>query len=585
MASLRNFDFPVISMFSGAGGLDTGFVQAGFTPVLAIDANRAACQTYRTNHPAVQVIKADLSLVKPEYVLDRLNELPEEVRPVGIIGGPPCEAFSNSNGHKRPDDPRADLTEHYARLIAGLNRELDLDFFVFENVTGLRNQHATLFKSFKKLFAAAGFWIYEGELDAHLFGVPQIRKRILIVGLNAKKYPRIDFEFPSKNGSQPRTVRDAIEGLPAPIYFRPGLSAAQIPFHPNHWCMTPRSVRFFNESLEEGQIVGRPFRVLNWDEPSWTVAYGHREVHVHPTGKRRLSVYEAMRLQGFPRHYQLEGTLSEQISLVSDAVPPPLARALAEKIRIVITDKSKRIRGARDKAHEIFWTSKEADIRLTGWSFFSSFFVKYARSHQRKLPWRKRNVTPFQLLIAELLLKQTKAADVAQVWPILLKAYPTPRKLSNAPLRKLRALLHTLGFQRQRAVTLKRMAGSLQTHFNGEVPSRIDKLLDLPGVGLYTAAAVACFAFHKRVPIVDVNILRVLSRIAGTRCPSDIRRAKKIWALAWKILPRQAIEQHNYGMLDFASQICTRSPNCLNCPLLLQCQYGQQFYGNSSSHA
>jgi DNA (cytosine-5)-methyltransferase 1 len=585
MASLRNFDFPVISMFSGAGGLDTGFVQAGFTPVLAIDANGAACQTYRTNHPTVQVIRTDLSHVNPQYVIDRLKELPEKVRPIGIIGGPPCEAFSNSNGHKRSDDPRAKLSEHYARLLTGLNRELDLDFFVFENVTGLKNQHAALFSSFKRLFTAAGFWIYEEELDARLFGVPQIRKRVLIVGLNAKKYQRIDFEFPTKNGSQLRTVRDAIEGLPAPVYFRPGLSADQIPFHPNHWCMTPRSPRFFNESLEEGEIVGRPFRVLNWDEPSWTVAYGHREVHVHPTGKRRLSVYEAMRLQGFPRHYQLEGTLSDQISLVSDAVPPPLARALAEKIRIVITDKSNRTRRVQDKTHEILWTSKEADIRPAGWRFFSSFFVKYARSHPRKLPWRKRNVTPFQLLVAELLLKQTKAGDVAQVWPILLNAYPTPRKLSKAPLKKLRALLYSLGFQRQRAFTLKRMAGSLQTHFNGEIPSRIDKLLELPGVGLYTAAAVACFAFHKRVPIVDVNVLRVLSRIAGTRGPRDIRRAKKIWALAWKILPREAIEQHNYGILDFASQICTRNPNCLNCPLLSRCHYGRRLYRSSSSHA
>jgi DNA (cytosine-5)-methyltransferase 1 len=73
--------------------------------------------------------------------------------------------------------------------------------------------------------------------------------------------------------------------------------------------------------------------VLDWDSASRTVAYGHREVHVHPSGKRRLSVYEAMLLQGFPQNYRLFGNLSQQITLVSDAVPPPVGRALAERIR------------------------------------------------------------------------------------------------------------------------------------------------------------------------------------------------------------------------------------------------------------
>jgi DNA (cytosine-5)-methyltransferase 1 len=96
--------------------------------------------------------------------------------------------------------------------------------------------------------------------------------------------------------------------------------------------MVPRSDRFFDGSLKEGDLKGRPFRVLKWDAPSWTVAYGHREVHVHPSATRRLSVFEAMLLQGFPRGYELCGTLSDQIRLVSDAVPPPVAEALANSI-------------------------------------------------------------------------------------------------------------------------------------------------------------------------------------------------------------------------------------------------------------
>ena len=106
-----------------------------------------------------------------------------------------------------------------------------------------------------------------------------------------------------------------------------------IPVHPNHWCMTPKSRRFFDGSLLEGYSSHRSFKTLAWDEPSITVSYGHREVHVHPSGKRRLSVFEAMRLQGFPDDYVLDGTLSAQIDQVSEAVPPPLAEVVAMSIK------------------------------------------------------------------------------------------------------------------------------------------------------------------------------------------------------------------------------------------------------------
>ena len=79
--------------------------------------------------------------------------------------------------------------------------------------------------------------------------------------------------------------------------------------------------------------MGRSFRVLSWNEPSWTVAYGHREVHVHPNGNRRLSIYEAMLLQSFPKSYKLTGNISNQVRLISEAVPPKLAFCIAKSIR------------------------------------------------------------------------------------------------------------------------------------------------------------------------------------------------------------------------------------------------------------
>jgi DNA (cytosine-5)-methyltransferase 1 len=122
--------------------------------------------------------------------------------------------------------------------------------------------------------------------------------------------------------------------LPEPVHFSKGLTREDIPFHPNHWCMKPKSDKFTTGRMIPGEIMGRSFRVLPWDQPSYTVAYGHREVHVHPSGKRRLSVYEAMRLQGFPEKYELIGTLSDQIRIVSEAVAPPVARAIAEQLKL-----------------------------------------------------------------------------------------------------------------------------------------------------------------------------------------------------------------------------------------------------------
>lgn len=324
---------PVISLFSGSGGLDLGFCNAGFTPVLAIDASSAACLTYEHNHPGTRVLRRDLSALPKNYVLERLSELAGGVKPIGVVGGPPCQAFSQGNGFKRDDDPRAMLSKSYASILRELNNAFDLDFFVFENVLGLKHKrHDEQFKLFKRLFAGAGFRIFESELNAYDFGVAQVRKRLFIVGLNRSRFSDVEFKFPAPKNRQRKTVRDVIGKLPRPLFFNKRNGAATIPFHPNHWCMVPRSNRFFDGSLEEGELLGRPFRVLRWDEPSWTVAYGHREVHVHPSTKRRLSVYEAMRLQGFPKDYELCGTLSDQIRLVSDAVPPPLAEAIATSI-------------------------------------------------------------------------------------------------------------------------------------------------------------------------------------------------------------------------------------------------------------
>lgn len=321
---------PVLSLFSGVGGLDLGFARAGFTPRLAIDLDPAAVATYRRNHPHARVEQLSISDLTGEALL-QLWQAASPEPPVGVLGAPPCQPFSVGNRNIRLDDVRRATPAQYARLLATVNQEYPIHFFVFENVTGLLTPlHRPDYERFWSLFEEAGFRLFEGVLEALHFGLPQRRARLLIVGLNAGLYPATNFQFPDPPllAEQPR-VRTVIADLPEPVLYRRGLSSSDIPFHPNHWTMFPYSPKFRDPNQRLNWHRGRSFRVLRWDAPSWTVAYGHREVHIHPEGHRRLSVFEAMRLQGFPDSYVLEGTLSDQFRLVGDAVPPPVAAALA----------------------------------------------------------------------------------------------------------------------------------------------------------------------------------------------------------------------------------------------------------------
>jgi DNA (cytosine-5)-methyltransferase 1 len=331
MAQPDNTRPALISLFCGPGGFDQGFKDVGFMTRLAYDVDDACVKTHRHNHPEAWAQIVDLSSIQVKDIIEEWCRRSPNKAPLGVIGGPPCQSFSVSNVFQTDDDPRHHLPEHYARILGGLNAAFGIDFFVFENVPGLvTRKHAEKFARFKDLFREAGFEVFEGSLDAQNFGVAQERRRVFIVGINRTKFDGFQFAFPRSEDTEPLTVEHTIGNLPDPVYFARGVEGGKP--HINHWCMAPKSDKFTNGDMTPGVIMGRSFRVLAWDRPSYTVAYGHREVHVHPSGKRRLSVYEAMLLQGFPPDYELKGTLSDQIRLVSEAVAPPVARALAEAL-------------------------------------------------------------------------------------------------------------------------------------------------------------------------------------------------------------------------------------------------------------
>lgn len=330
----------LLSVFCGAGGLDLGFEEAGFDVKLAFDIRPDAIVSHNANRAGRA--KSAFCVDVRSLTLKRLDELAGGTfKPIGIIGGPPCQSFSQANRSPVDDDPRHELPFVYANLIDRLNKRSPLQFFVLENVVTLREDpHVEHYEKLKRKLAKIGFHVHEEILNSSDYGVPQNRERLVLVGLNKKLYTKDSWTRPAKVDLpvEQLTVRHAFRGLPEPTHFRQKLVANEIAFHPNHWCMAPKSKKFTTAgALVEGQRGNRSFKTLSWDQPSVTVAYGNREVHIHPDCKRRLSVLEAMRLQGFPDTYELKGTLSSQITQVSEAVPPPMAKAVALGLKRVMT--------------------------------------------------------------------------------------------------------------------------------------------------------------------------------------------------------------------------------------------------------
>ena len=204
----------------------------------------------------------------------------------------------------------------------------------------------------------------------------------------------------------------------------------------------------------------------------------------------------------------------------------------------------------------------------------TGFFANWFKVRGRSFPWREEGVSPFGILLAEVLLKQTRAEMVATVWPALLRKYPSAVDLESANPEVLLQQISCLGFGRQRTTALRQLSAAIDEARG--LPSEPSELLDLPHVGVYSAHAVACFAFGRRVPIVDLSIVRVLSRLAGLEPASDIRRAPGVWEIARSLLPDKDVKEHNYGLLDFAADTCrAKSPRCDECPVAPSCAHAR----------
>lgn len=201
--------------------------------------------------------------------------------------------------------------------------------------------------------------------------------------------------------------------------------------------------------------------------------------------------------------------------------------------------------------------------------------LSWFEENERSFPWR-RTTNPFRVLIAEKFLQQTAATPaVIAAYKQTVRLFPTPAALALAPISTLKTIIAPLGFH-YRAVELKRLAKTIVSKHNGRVPEDFSDLIQLPGVGDYSARAVLAFAFGLDVPVVDTNVARFLHRIYGLHAPvgNNPARSRRLLQLATSLVPNGRARNFNLAVLDLCALICTHSrPNCTVCPLRRDCTF------------
>lgn len=317
----------LVSLFSGCGGLDKGFENAGFKTIWANEFDKNIWASFEANFPDTFLDHRSITEISED-------EIPECD---GMIGGPPCQSWSEAGAGRGINDQRGQLFYDYIRILKAKHPK----FFLVENVSGiLSEKHSSAFKGFLQSFADAGYNINWKLVNANDYNVPEDRERVIIVGY--RNDLNKTFEFPEPFEKKP-VLRDAIGDLPIAIPSKEKNKANPNLAIPNHEYMTGGWSPIFMSRN----------RVRSWDEPSFTIQAGGRQAPIHPDAPkmvkveknkhifapgyeskyRRLSVRECARIQTFPDDYKYIYTdVAVGYKMIGNAVPVNLAFAMAKKI-------------------------------------------------------------------------------------------------------------------------------------------------------------------------------------------------------------------------------------------------------------
>lgn len=319
----------LISLFSGAGGLDLGFIKAGYEILIANEFDKSIWETYEKNHNA-KLLRSDISDLRDEDFPDA----------DGIIGGPPCQSWSEAGSLRGINDPRGKLFYEYIRILKAKKPK----FFLAENVKGMMAQrHNSAVEEIVSAFEEAGYDVHIVLMNAADYGLPQDRKRVFYIGF--RKDLNINFKPP-----QPYTKKITLKET---LY---DLKDSAIPALDKNYTNGERcnisNHEYFIGSYST--IFMSRNRVRNWDEQGYTVQASGRQSQLHPQAPkmikvetdlhkfkkgyehlyRRLTVREAARLQGFPDNFKFYYTrVDDGYKMVGNAVPVNLAFEVAKSIK------------------------------------------------------------------------------------------------------------------------------------------------------------------------------------------------------------------------------------------------------------
>lgn len=339
----------VISLFSGCGGLDLGFERAGFHIPVANEFDQTIYETFKINHPKTHLIEGDIRQVTKEDIAPYIDG---EVD--GIIGGPPCQSWSEAGALRGIEDARGKLFYDYIRLL----KEFAPKFFLAENVSGmLANRHSEAVQNIMHMFEEAGYDVSLTLVNAKNYGVAEERKRVFYIGF--RKDLNIQFVFPkgsTEEDDAKLTLRDIIWDL----------QDTAVPAGPkNHH--NPEAVNnneYFTGAFSP--IFMSRNRVKGWDEQAFTVQASGRQCQLHPQapkmqkfGKddcrfvegsehlyRRMTVREIARIQGFPDDFQfLYKETNNAYKMIGNAVPVNLAYEIATAIKLFLQGEGDKVIG------------------------------------------------------------------------------------------------------------------------------------------------------------------------------------------------------------------------------------------------
>jgi A/G-specific adenine glycosylase len=203
--------------------------------------------------------------------------------------------------------------------------------------------------------------------------------------------------------------------------------------------------------------------------------------------------------------------------------------------------------------------------------------VQWFDRNARDLPWRRRTTTPWGVLVSEVMLQQTQVSRVAPVWTWWLGRWPRPSALAAEPAGEVLRAWGKLGYPR-RALRLHECAAVIAHAYGDAVPSDVDTLLSLPGVGAYTARAVAAFAYGQRCAVVDTNVRRVMARAVHGRPAAETISAVRDLSDVDAVLPAAPAQAARFSaaLMEIGAMVCTaRTPRCADCPLRTGCAWHQ----------